>query len=289
MSNIPLTYLFDFEHCSDPMRYYVMNEFAANGAWHLVLSDTLIREILKNPHFADKLNLEMTRAGLTFVDAHAPFGPREDLNVPVTGLHEVMVSRAKMALQICADLGVTTLTVHVGNPCDCYKATLDEYHEAIMRSLEELLPFAELCRVVIAIENIWFPTNTPEKLLDLKSMFDTAYLGFCYDSGHANLMKEELPGDSYVKDAWRKHHLEQPYDRDILQKMLPYLVNCHLHDNNGLADDHDLPGTGTIDWPHIITQLHNAPNLKCVQSEVIPVRVSGSIRRICETMSKLWP
>ncbi len=289
MNSIPLTYLFDFEHCSDPMRCFVMNEFAANGAKHLVLTDTLIREILKNPCFADKLNLEMTRAGLTFVDAHAPFGPREDLNVPDRALHEVMVSRTKMALQICADMGVSTITVHVGNPCDCYKATLDEYHEAIMRSLEELLPFAERCRVIIAIENIWFPTNTPEKLLDLKSAFDTPYLGFCYDSGHANLMKKEVPGDSYVKDAWRKHHLLQPYDDAILPKMLPYLVNCHLHDNQGLCDDHDLPGTGTIDWAHVIALLRNAPNLKCVQSEVIPVRQSVPISRLCQTFAKLWP
>ena len=39
MYPVPITYLFDFEFSTEKMRPYIMAEFAANGARHLVLTD----------------------------------------------------------------------------------------------------------------------------------------------------------------------------------------------------------------------------------------------------------
>ena len=44
MYPVPITYLFDFEFCTEKMRPFIMEEFAANGARHLVLSDVLISQ-----------------------------------------------------------------------------------------------------------------------------------------------------------------------------------------------------------------------------------------------------
>ena len=46
------------------------------------------------------------------------------------------------------------------------------------------------------------------------------------------------------------------------------MVNCHLHDNNAVKDQHLPPGMGCVDWKNIVSLLKRAPRLKCIQSEV---------------------
>lgn len=79
---VPLTFCYDFGGLADKHRAAVMHEFAANGAEHFVLTCTLINQILAGAPFAAKLKQEMKSAGLTFVDAHSPFGEYSDLNCP---------------------------------------------------------------------------------------------------------------------------------------------------------------------------------------------------------------
>jgi sugar phosphate isomerase/epimerase len=193
-----------------------------------------------------------------------------------------------LALEIIADFGVDSITCHVGNtPAQFAEYSLEHLHECILRSLDELLPVAERLGITIAIENIWFATNTPEKLLDIAEHFQSDNLGFCYDSGHANLMTK--PSDienSHPKQAWERFG-PVPYDSQILEKMLPHITTCHLHDNNGAHDQHLLPGLGTIDWDHVIGLLRTAPRLKCFQNEVIPVRTGASIADVCRVFSEL--
>jgi len=64
-------------------------------------------------------------------------------------------------------------------------------------------------------------------------------LGFCYDSGHANLEPSPL--------AW-------------VEKFGPYLVGAHLHDNDGHSDRHLPAGdrNGTVDWPGVLASLEDA-------------------------------
>ncbi len=285
----PVTHLFDFEFTNDRMRPYVMAEFAAHGAGNLVLTDTLIREIVKAPGFAKALHKDLQATGMRFVDAHAPFGTVEDLNLPIAALRPAMLIRQKLALEIIADFGVDSITCHVGNtPAEFAEFSLDCLQDSIIRSLDELLPVAEKLGITIAIENIWFATSTPEKLLAVVRHFDSDHLGLCYDAGHANLMaKDRGVETANPVDAWKRFG-PIPYDPRILEKMLPAVTTCHLHDNNGLCDEHLLPGRGTIDWQRIIALLRTAPRLKCFQNEVIPVRTGASIADVCRTFEKLF-
>ena len=284
MRTAPLTCLFDFEHTNDKTRSYVMQEFAVNGVTNLVLTDTLISEIMKSPGFAKKLRDDLKNTGTRFVDAHAPFGVNEDLNVPIAELRPIMLERLKLALRITADFGVDSIAVHVGNTPESFAAySLDDLHAAIIRSLEELLPLAARLGVTIAIENIWFPTSTPEKLLDIIAHFRSEHLGICFDAGHANLMAVDRHFEvSAAINGWKRFGTV-PYDEQILEKLLPEITTCHLHDNDGQNDQHLLPGRGTIDWQHCMALLKQAPRLKCFQSEVIPVRTNSSIADICRT------
>jgi sugar phosphate isomerase/epimerase len=76
---------------------------------------------------------------------------------------------------------------------------------------------------------------------------------------------------------------------DELEKMLPYIVNCHLHDNYGIVDQHQLPGHGDINWSDLLETLAGAPRLQCIQSEVLyPLyEKNATIREVCEKFNQM--
>ena len=287
MAALPVTYLHEFEWFDDRTRPYIFQEFAANGAKHIVLTDTLIRQILHNRKQKQLMMDELASFGMSFMDAHAPFGPYLDLNCPVEEARPEMLTRQKLNLQIIASMGVNTITIHTGNDVVYPDYPLEVQFEAIKRSLDELLPLAEQLGVTICIENIWFRINTPERLLALKECFPTDALGFCYDAGHANLMDKgrNFPESNPFK-AWGD--ITPAWDDQILEKMLPHVVNCHLHDNDGISDKHRNIGDGNIDWDHIVPLLKSAPRLKVIQSEVIPIKANTSIKSLCEKFTGLF-
>ena len=284
----PLTHLFAFEQTNDKMRPFIMAEFAANGERNLVLSDALVREVMKTPRAGIALRKDLEATGVKFVDAHAPFGVIEDLDLPLEGMRAAMIMRQKLALEVAAELGVDSITMHVGNtPEEFAPFSLEQLHGFILRSLDELLPVAERLGVVIAIENIWFPTSTPEKLLAIIDRFRSPNLGLCFDAGHANLMaRDRGAADSNPVQAWQRFGAV-PYDETVLDKMLPHITTCHLHDNNGLWDQHLLPGRGEIAWAPLVAKLKTAPRLKCIQNEVNGLYSGASIADTCRVFRSL--
>lgn len=291
MFNVPVTFLYDYEHISDRMRPYIMQEFALAGAKYLVLSDTLIEMIMAKPGFEDTLLQEIGNAGLSFCDAHAPFGPRLDMNCPWENKRPMMLARLKLALEICRYMNVDTITIHLGNNhFEGANTIADDLHINRMKeSLSELLPVAEKLGITICIENIWFSVNTPDVLNSIKSEFPTDALGFCYDAGHANIMdngRKFATGTSW--NGWKAAGKAAPvWEGCALEKMLPHVVNCHLHDNSGWKDEHMLPGKGCIDWTHIIKLLKKAPRLKAVQSEVILIPSGTYVKDLVAKFNEL--
>ena len=93
--------------------------------------------------------------------------------------------------------------------------------------------------------------------------------------------------ENAVNDLWHAVGCEPVWQQNILEEMLPDVVNCHLHDNNGQWDNHWLPGAGTIDWKRIIGLLKNAPRLKNIQSEVQLPGDKLSIRAVVEKFNEL--
>jgi sugar phosphate isomerase/epimerase len=72
------------------------------------------------------------------------------------------------------------------------------------------------------LENTIFADGITLILSEIKS----EYLGFCYDSSHARLNKDEF----LLKDFGHR------------------LITCHISDNDGQEDRHWLPGNGEINW-----------------------------------------
>ena len=285
---VPVTFLYDWEHPSDKDRQTVMYEFAANGAKHLVLTDTMLMMIERTPRLYRELPQEVEKAGLDFVDAHAPFKYDCAICCPDPAVRPFMLAHLKLVLQIVADFGVKTCTVHIGNVY--YREyTMEQHREAACRSLEEILPLAEKLGLTICLENLQRIGSHVDDLLGYFAKFPSKNLGACFDAGHANIMEKgrNLPECSGTA-SFDELGVPVQWEHDVLDRLLPHIVNCHLHDNDASADQHLLPGKGNIDWNALVPKLLSAPRLACVQSEVIPLRSQQPIRPLCEKFAELF-
>lgn len=288
MFQVPVTFAYGFAGCSEAVCANIMQEFADNGARHLVLSSSLISQIMADANLSKKLQKAMSAAGLTFVDGHAPFQGVYDPIYPVSSYRPQMICRHQLGLRICQEMGVDTYTIHVGNDFHYPEIPLQKHIDNIADALDKILPVAEETGVTVCIENIWIRSNVSPVLIELKKRFPTPYLGLCFDAGHAHLMEEGYKfEENAVAPGWRMVGCEPVWQQNILEEMLPDVINCHLHDNNGQWDEHLLPGQGTIDWKRIVTLLKKAPRLKNIQSEVALAKNNISIRACVEKFNEL--
>lgn len=284
---LPLSYCFEWDGVDETTRRQIMAEFAANGARHIVLAGGLLKQLAGEPALYRKLAAELAASGLSFVDAHAPYGDECDLWLPVAEYRPQMIARHKFHLQLVHDFGVKTCTFHVGNRA--YPGyPLETYRDGARRSLEELLPVAEKLDVTICLENLYKPLNLPDAILGFIGEFRSEHLCACFDAGHANILAR---GSAYREGtAFRScatMNTLPVWDSAVLDKLLPHIATCHLHDNRVLNDDHDLPGTGTVDWTTVLAKLRSAPRLRCIQSEVKPVRNRIPVCRLCAAFARL--
>ena len=269
--NIPLTHLFYEVNISEYLRKSWLYQYAQAGLKNIVLSDNHIANIAASPAMMETYAAEANQAGLNFVDAHAPFGPYLDLGNPKKEYHNYVVSRHKLHIDIAAQFSIKTITIHLGG-MKFDNFLFEEYKSSAQRALEEILPHAEKRNVIVCIENVWYPVSSLDMLLYLKDKFPTDYLGFCFDAGHANIMATKNANTlepSRAIDAYNQINQPVPWDDEILDKMLFNIVNCHLHDNYGLQDQHQLPGHGNIDWKSVLAKLSKAPRLQVIQNEAI--------------------
>jgi len=105
-----------------------------------------------------------------------------------------------------------------------------EFSEIGKERIKRILKVCENLEVPIAIENIDYQYLFTEVFDNIESK----YLRFCYDSGHNNCF------DSYF---------------DYLGKYGDKLACLHLHDNDGLEDQHTLNEFGSIEWDMIARKL----------------------------------
>lgn len=292
----PVTFLAELDPHDAVKRALTLHDFAVAGAKHIVLSEAMIAACTANSNMILELKKELANEGLDFVDSHAIFGRYNDMNCPDPSLFKVMIQMHRTALEICSAFSVDTICIHLGNNVwgqagKYYSAPESEITHCLernYRALDALLPLAEELGITICIENIWFENNTPERLLEFKKRYPTRALGFCYDSGHANLMKMDRGVENCApKIAWGIHGKEVPWDDSILEKILDDVVICHLHGNDGLFDRHCNICDCDIDWKDICEKLHRAPRLKSIQSEVIASRCMAAASEIVNAFNRL--
>ena len=103
----------------------------------------------------------------------------------------------------------------------------DTFIELNAGLIQNMLPLAEECGVVLLSENIlWGASGDPRMIADLVKAVDSPFFGWCFDTGHA-----------YAKG----------YGPQILTECTVVPLSVHIQDSLG-NDDHLIPGDGKIDW-----------------------------------------
>ena len=242
----------------------IFKAYAVGGARHMVLSHPLCRRFLEEPPFLRSLLGKMTELQLDFRDCHAPYGVDFDFNGVCSALE-----KHHRLMALCGELGVKTYTVHLGPLYG--DQTIPQALSQARRAAERLLPWAEDADIVLCVENIYYPTTTVENLLALLRDFPSPHFGFCFDSGHANVMTYGVRNRilcDWVRAYWEACGIQPPCED--FTPLWPYLATCHLHDNPGDSDAHMPPGWEgcTVDWPGLFARLRKAPRLVSMQTEV---------------------
>jgi len=123
------------------------------------------------------------------------------------------------------------------------------YSQLGLDRFKQLAEKAEKAGITIALENVW-------RLEYLDYIFDNIKsdkLKFCYDSGHENCFT---------------------HGADCLSKYGDKLAALHLHDNDGLNDQHILPFGGNVNWDRIMTKIKEL-NYRGVLALEIDAQYSG--------------
>ena len=290
MKEIPLSHFFPWKKINDDFVTNILCEFADNGAESVVLTDEWGKRLVKEPGFYTTLLGWLRESGMKIFECHGLWSIAYDLNITDRPRRRAMIEEHKLCMEYAADLGCRTYVMHIG-AFDCYykDTTLEEMRRLAVESLEKLIPAAEKLGIIIAIENSFEPSNTPDEVLNFLNYFNTPVLGCCFDTGHANIMaktpgKDPAKYASYMNVCWKNGVVEEA---DAFGKLAPHIVTCHLHDNDGYGDAHNLPGTGTIDWKTLIPALKNCPRIVSMQNETSAGAYHVSIAKLCRTFDEL--
>ncbi len=155
-------------------------------------------------------------------------GPHSVITItePVKSKRIRMVDEIKRAIEFAETIPFRYLIQHIGVAGEEYD---DAKAAAAFTALEELSNFARQRGVEILIENIPNALSSAERLI---GFLDETHLnlGFCFDTGHANLHGGVEAAFAVMKDRIR---------------------STHVHDNDGRNDRHLFPffaTGGTINW-----------------------------------------
>ena len=260
------------------------------GMKQLVFIDPWIERILREPKFVSFLRTSM-RDRVKFFDMHAPYGECYDLAAMGKGRRDDMIKDHIRGLGYAADFGCRTYTIHVGAyDSVVYQVPNEKLRPLALESLEKLLPYAEKYGIIIAVENAFERSNTPDEVMFYVEYFNHPNLGCCFDSGHANVMKSgknKVYGNYMKNVAWWGE--VENYD-GAFERMAPAMVTCHLHDNDGLSDQHLIPGAGTENWELLAKNLlTKAPKLLSIQSEASVISKEHSLVEVRDLYRKYFP
>lgn len=113
-----------------------------------------------------------------------------------------------------------------------------------LQRIKRVLVYCNKYKVPLAVENI-----DADKTFDfIFNNISDPYLRFCYDSGHNKIFDPE---------------------RNYLREFGDKLVALHLHDNDGISDQHTLNQFGVIDWKEIAKDLAQCENLPPLDYELL--------------------
>jgi len=134
--------------------------------------------------------------------------------------------------------------------------------DSVIKSLEELVPYSLDTGLCLGIENRYYYREIPliDELETIFANFKAGSLYYWHDMGHAEV---------FDRLGLARH-------RDFLDRFANRLIGIHLHDIISTIDDHNVPGTGTIDFGML------KPYLGPQTIRVLEIHGQVSPQQICE-------
>lgn len=198
-------------------------------------------EVYFSAHTLDTLSyseIESLRSELDYnpsLTFHAPF---MDLSPGAVDdkIREITLKRFSDVFDIAALLKPKVIVFHSGYEKWKYALKVDLWLEKSILTWKELVKRAEVLETKIAIENVF--EDNPENLRLLMEAIASERFGVCFDTGHFNVFSK------VTLKEW-------------LRQIKQYLIELHLHDNAGQADDHLTIGEGKFDFQALFAELQN--------------------------------
>jgi len=191
---------------------------------------------------------------------HAPF---MDLSPGAVDpkVREATVYRFNQMLQLSQVLKPECIVFHSGYEKWKYGLSTSLWLQKSLETWKPLNEKAESICVKVAIENIF--EDRPENLRLLMKEMASGNFGICFDTGHCNLFSK-VPL------------------REWLDSLGPYIIELHLHDNDGSADQHLPLGDGAFDFRALFNALNSmAPVIHTIEAHT-PDHVLKSLSRLNE-------
>lgn len=208
--------------------------------------------------------------GISIHQMHMPYpiyvpGAEKEMN---TFLWNEVASKS---MQLCSFFDCRYIVVH-GFKLSRFLGSEELEWEQTQRFIDYIAPMAKEMGITICVENLYDSVQghlvegpccnadkSVERIDRINEKYKAEVLGFCFDTGHANLVGIDF--------------------EEFIIKLGNRLKVTHIHDNDGNADLHQIPYTFTrtrenqasTDWVGFITGLHKIGYKGVLNFETAPV------------------
>ena len=205
-------------------------------------------EILE--YYSEELDA-IRRNNLEITQAHAPFPAYHPSDPTLTEYVSMITCRM---IEFCDKVGCRNLVVHGISDIDGKETeTVEDLKALNIRFYASLIPTLLEHNVTVCLENLFTGKNCGMDILEgccsdqedaaelidtLNEMAGREVFGLCLDSGHLNVLHRD--------------------PRRYIPQLGSRIKATHLHDNNGVNDEHIVPFAGTINWTHLCQSLRLA-------------------------------
>lgn len=164
-------------------------------------------------------------------------------------------------LEIGTILGCKAAVLHSGFSNHVRPGHTPIWKERLIESLRELVAAAADEEIVLAIENAYEPDAA--LLKEVLEAVDSPWLRFCVDLGHAACFSRMAP------EEW-------------VLTFKDHLISLHVHDNEGLEDEHLACGRGVVGYDQVFAALKEIDASCSIVLEVADDDVFPSIEHLKE-------
>lgn len=173
----------------------------------------------------------------------------------------------KREIILANKLGVKRITIHSGNKeMPKREMAVNKNFEILIKNLKEVVKFGENYGIKIGLENLASERALCRERNDLLRVINSVKgLKITFDIGHANLTN--------VKPI------------DYFRKIKDFVINIHIHDNDGKSDQHEAIGKGNINFKEFLKECKNSNYYGPFILEVFPYQNMLKSRKI---LLNLW-